>query len=203
MERFRARANYISAPSGAQRVGGREFHHVVQRVFPAPYAANYFHLKSAPVATMHRMEVLNGTAISEIADAVQQNERRSLFNTQQLGFVLIRCHGLNRPAAMREFEAVLLLQQSIKGLTTQILVNEIRANIVRDIRRYQSNGLAAPSIIPPCYPSESCPSRQQNRRPPSRVTPRLGGDCQSFTLPSSVDCDYDEGCDDTFVLSLI
>jgi hypothetical protein len=35
------------------------------------------------------------------------------------------------------------------------------------------------------------------------VTPRLGGSCQSFALLSSVDCDYDEGCDDTFVLSPI
>jgi hypothetical protein len=45
--------------------------------------------------------------------------------------------------------------------------------------------------------------RSMSNQPPTGLPPRLGVGCQSFTLPSSVDCDYDEGCDDTFVLSPI
>ena len=36
--------------------------------------------------------------------------------------------------------------------------------------------------------------RQQNSRPPTGIAPRLGVGCQSFTLPSSVNYNWDKGC---------
>jgi hypothetical protein len=55
------------------------------------------------------------------------------------------------------------------------------------ITRLEPNIRTSP-ITPPT------PSDQQSSRPPTRITPRTGGGCQSFTLPFSVNYDCDEGC---------
>ena len=39
------------------------------------------------------------------------------------------------------------------------------------------------------------PPRQQNSRPPTGIAPRLRVGCQSSTLPSSANYNWDKGCD--------
>ncbi len=58
--------------------------------------------------------------------------------------------------------------------------------MIRQPEREQVNRLAVKTFD----------SRQQNSQPRTGIAPRLGVGCQSFMLPSSVNYNWDKGCND-------